>query len=215
MGELWGVCCDDFVENWPEYNSPALHNDAWDWNTTWVYFPTMVCCWKTAPYTGLDIKHLIYMPVRHMVLKIYVPCKYFHVPSQYLYKPCKLMYTAGKISTCPDWKITCPVGHVTTKVYVPWDKIYMPRACGHALNVEPWYSLMALSHYLDQCWLIISKVCGVRVQFRISKEMLKVSLISYNFQKYLSRMTATPPREQWVYKTIFFVFFKVKHNHWV
>ena len=38
---------------------------------------------------GLDIKHLVYMPVGHMVLKIYVPCKNFHVPSQYLYKPCK------------------------------------------------------------------------------------------------------------------------------
>ena len=29
------------------------------------------------------------MPIGHMVLKIYVPCKNFIVPSQYLYKPCK------------------------------------------------------------------------------------------------------------------------------
>ena len=35
------------------------------------------------------VKHLVYMPIGHMVLKIYVPCKKFHVPSQYLYKPCK------------------------------------------------------------------------------------------------------------------------------
>ena len=38
---------------------------------------------------GLDIKHLAYMPVGHVGLKIYMPCKNFYVPSQYLYKPCK------------------------------------------------------------------------------------------------------------------------------
>ena len=79
--------------------------------------------------TGLHMKHLVYMPIRHMVLKMYVPCKNFHMPTQYLYKPCKAyinglmserlnssvlamelllrlsctkpsMYTARKISTC-------------------------------------------------------------------------------------------------------------------
>ena len=65
---------------------------------------------------GLDIKHLAYVPVGHVVLKIYVPCRIFEVPSQYLYKPCKAYYNAGKISTCLDWKITCPIGHVTTKL---------------------------------------------------------------------------------------------------
>ena len=40
-------------------------------------------------FPGLDIKHLAYMPVGHVVLKIYMPCKIFYVPSQYLYKPCK------------------------------------------------------------------------------------------------------------------------------
>ena len=86
--------------------------------------------------TGLDVKHLVYMTIGHVVLKIYVPSKHFHMPNQYL--PCKAyVYTAGKISTCPDWKITCPVGHVSTKVYVPWDKIHMPRVCGHALMSSP------------------------------------------------------------------------------
>ena len=65
---------------------------------------------------GLDIKHLAYMPVGHVVLKIYMPCKNFYVPSQYLYKPCKAYVYCWEISTCPDWKITCPVGHITTKV---------------------------------------------------------------------------------------------------
>ena len=39
--------------------------------------------------SGLDIKHLVYMPIGHVVLKIYVPCKKFHVLSQHLYKSCK------------------------------------------------------------------------------------------------------------------------------
>ena len=30
------------------------------------------------------------MPIGHMVLKIYVPCKNFHMPRQYLYKPCQV-----------------------------------------------------------------------------------------------------------------------------
>ena len=38
---------------------------------------------------GLDIKHLVYMPVGHMYLNVYMPCKNFHVPSQYFNKPCK------------------------------------------------------------------------------------------------------------------------------
>ena len=88
--------------------------------------------------TGLDIKHLVYMPIGHVVLKIYVPCKNFDVPSQYICtSPVKLVYTTEKISACPDWKITCPVRHVTTKVYVSLDKIYMPWARGHALMSTP------------------------------------------------------------------------------
>ena len=56
--------------------------------------------------SGLDIKHLVYMPIGHVVLKIYVPCKNFHLPSQYLYKPCKA-YVHG------------------------WENKYMPRLNNH------------------------------------------------------------------------------------
>ena len=83
------------------------------------------------------IKHLAYMPIRHMVLKIYVPCKKFHVPSQYLYKPCKAYVYCWENKPMPSLKNHLPVGHITTKVYVPWDKIYMPQACGHALMSSP------------------------------------------------------------------------------
>ena len=47
-----------------------------------------------APIAGLDIKHLVYVPIGHVVLKINVPCKNFHMSSQYLHK--------HKISTGPD-----------------------------------------------------------------------------------------------------------------
>ena len=100
------------------------------------------------------MKHLVYMPIRHVVLKIYVPCKNFHVPSQYLYKPCKayVYWWENKYSTCPAWKITCPVGHITTKVYVPWDKIYMPRACGHALMSSPVIDSGWITYIFDRCY---------------------------------------------------------------
>ena len=92
-------------------------------------------------HTGLDIKHLIYMPIGHVVLKIDMPGKYFHVPSQYLYKPCKA-YVYW-------WE----------NKYMSWLKIHLAsRARNHKslcalgqdlhapgmrarLNVEPWHIL--------------------------------------------------------------------------
>ena len=48
----------------------------------------------------VNIKHLVYMPIGHVVLKIYVPCKTFDVLSQYLCKattsPLNLRYTGEK-----------------------------------------------------------------------------------------------------------------------
>ena len=35
------------------------------------------------PKAGINIKHLVYLPNGHMVLKVYVTCKKFHMPSQY------------------------------------------------------------------------------------------------------------------------------------
>ena len=58
--------------------------------------------------TGLDIKHLVYMPIRHVVLKMYVPCKNFDVPSQYLYKPCKAYIYCWKNKYMPRLKNHLP-----------------------------------------------------------------------------------------------------------
>ena len=89
-------------------------------------------CLLNRLFTGLDIKYLVYMPIGHVVLKIYVPCKNFHIPRQNLYKPCKAY------------------------VYC-WENKYMPRLKNHLpslarnlkslcapdmwarLNVEPWF----------------------------------------------------------------------------
>ena len=81
-------------------------------------------------FSGLDIKHLVYMPIRRVVLKIYVPCKIFHVPSQYLYKPCKAYVYCWENKSCPDWKIICQVRHVTAEVDVSWERC-------KRLNVQP------------------------------------------------------------------------------
>ena len=110
---------------------------------------TEINIWPLIP--GHDINHLVYMPIGHMVLKIHVPCKYFHVPSQYLYKPCKAYVYYRENKYVPRLK------HVTTKVYVPWNKIYMPRACGHALMSSPALILISIlwypSHrYISMLW---------------------------------------------------------------
>ena len=69
----YGVSFEDLEQNWPSYNGTTLHS------TLRIHHS----------WAGLDIKRLAYMPVGHVVLKIYMPCKNLYVPSQYLYKPCK------------------------------------------------------------------------------------------------------------------------------
>ena len=98
-------------------------------------------------FSGLDIKHLVYMPIGHVVLKTNLPCKNFHVPGQYLYKPCKAYVYC--------WE----------NKYKPWLKNHLPsRAHNHRflcavgqdlhapgmwarLNVEPWFC--NISHWLS------------------------------------------------------------------
>ena len=104
---------------------------------------------------GLDIKHMVYMPVWHVVLNIYLPCTNFHMPSQYLYKPCKayvhcwenkcmLILKNHLPSRARNHKSLCALGQ---------DLQYMPRACGHALMSSPGHasSRVSWSHaqYID------------------------------------------------------------------
>ena len=78
------------------------------------------------------VKHLVYMPIGHMVLKIVVPCKNFHLPNQYLYKPCKAYVYCWENKYMPWLKSHLRSWAHDHKVYVPWDKIYMPSSCGNA-----------------------------------------------------------------------------------
>ena len=63
---------------------------------------------NTVCLTGLDIKHLVHMPVGHVVLKIYVPFKNLHMPSQYLYKPCTVYVYCWKNKYMPTVKNHLP-----------------------------------------------------------------------------------------------------------
>ena len=58
--------------------------------------------------SGLDIKHLVNMPIGHVVIKIHMPCKNVDVPSQYLYKPCKAYVYCWKNKYMPRLKIHLP-----------------------------------------------------------------------------------------------------------
>ena len=104
---------------------------------------------------GLGIKHLVYMPIEHMVLKIYVPCKNFHVPSQYLYKPCKAYVYC--------WE----------NKYVPRPKNHLPsRACNHkslcALE-QDLHAWTAPSHHLNQRWNIVNWTLGNKLQWNFNR----------------------------------------------
>ena len=75
------------------------------------------------------------MPVGHLVLKIYVPCKNFHMP-------CKASVYCWKNKYMPILKNHLPSRACTSnrKNYVPWDKIYkiyMARGMRARLNVKP------------------------------------------------------------------------------
>ena len=72
------------------------------------------CCLLAVsyPYLGLDIKHLVYMPIGHVVIKISVPHKNFHGPSQYLYRSCKAYCPACRttlVATRFRVAVICPI----------------------------------------------------------------------------------------------------------
>ena len=124
---------------------------SWEWRCRWSSADRR-CSNYIWMSSGLDIKHLVYMPIGHMVLKIDEPCKNFHMPSQYLYKPCKAYVYC--------WE----------NKYMPWLKNHLPsRACKHKslcalgqdlhapgirarLNVEPWSLLPIKVSLILEVW---------------------------------------------------------------
>ena len=87
---------------------------------------------------GLDNKHLVYMPIGHVVLKMYMPSKNFHVPSQYLYKPCKVYVHCWKNKYMPRLKIHLPCRTHNHKSLCALRQDLHAPGMQARLNDEPW-----------------------------------------------------------------------------
>ena len=113
-----------WLSSWPgnKRTGRTVHNNpimmAWMRLIVMILAPVLLPQLAVTAGHCLYIKHLVYMPIGHVVLKIYVPCKNFHVPSYYLYKSCKAYVY--------NWK-------KPTKVYKPWDKSTCPGHVGTPL----------------------------------------------------------------------------------
>ena len=113
------------------------------------------------------------MPIGHVVLKIYVPCKNFHMSSQYLYKSCKAY------AYC--WK----------NKYMPWLKIHLPfQACKYkslcALRQDLHAPGMWAHLNIEPCEWVISSVNGfspfwLAVFARTTADQLWIGPIERNF----------------------------------
>ena len=90
-------------------------------------------------FSGLDIKHLVYMPVGHVVLKIYGPCKNFHVPSQYLCKPCKAYVHCWENKYMPRLKNHLPCRARNHKSLCALRQDLHAPGMRARLNVDPWF----------------------------------------------------------------------------
>ena len=125
---------------------------------------------------GLALSIWFTCPIRHMDLKIDVSCKNFHMPSEYLYKPCKAYVYCWENKYMPWLKNHLPSQARNHKSSDALRKdLHAPgmRTCLNSLWPSDviWRQgsrstlaqvmvccLTAPSHYLNQCWLMISGV---------------------------------------------------------
>ena len=99
--------------------------------------------------TGLDIKHLAYMPIGHVVLKTDVPCKNFHVPSQYSYKPCKAYVYCWKNKYMPRLKNHLPSRASNHKSLSALGQNLHAPGPGHTLMSSPvWRNCKKINQFL-------------------------------------------------------------------
>ena len=84
----------------------------------------------------------------------------------------------------------------------PSDAIWWPRS-GSTLPQVPVviaFCLMAPSHYLNQCWLLISEV----LKHSLDSNFIggaEATILCYEFENYTFNITATSPRGHWVKET--------------
>ena len=86
----------------------------------------------------LDITHLVYMPVGHVVLKIYMPYKNVHVHSQYLHKPCKAYIDWWENKYMPRLKNHLPTQTHNHKSFSALIQDLQALGMRARINVEPW-----------------------------------------------------------------------------
>ena len=122
---------------------------------------------KQRSETGLDIKHLVYVP---MVLKIYVPCKNFDVPNQYLYKPSKAYVYCWKNKYMPRLKNHLPSWARNHKCLCALGQDLHAPGTWARLNVKPCDTVTILSAngsaaFKESCshWLKLLRQCHVAV----------------------------------------------------
>ena len=112
----------------------------WKACITWHFWTTnrkLTFSWKITLQGAIPpLKHLVYMPVGHVVLKIYVPCKNLHLPSQYLYKPCKAYVHCWENKYMPRLKNHLPSpARIHKSLCAPRQDLHAPGMRAH-LNVE-------------------------------------------------------------------------------
>ena len=79
----------------------------------------------------------------------------------------------------------------------PGDAIWRQRS-GSTLAQAMACCLMAASHYLNQCWLIISKVLYIIHLRTLSKEAMKVPISKASLKTEFLKLHPNPLRGQWV-----------------
>ena len=149
-----------------EDNNPIMM--AWMRLIVMILAPVLLPQLAVAAGHCLDIKHLVYMPIGHVVLKIYVPCKNFHVPNYNLYKSCKAyVYYWKKNKYMPRMKSHLPCRASNHKSLCALRQIYIPWARGHAFmpsslsECEVWGKTGPYSiHFHGRAARAISRYCG-------------------------------------------------------
>ena len=140
---------------------------------------TFTCHWLT----GLNIKHLVYVPVGHMVLKIYVPWKIFHMPSQYLYKPFKAYVHSWGSKYMPSLKNHFPSRARSDKNLRALGQDLHAPGMRARLNVKPW--LNSFYPPLQWSWkrgILVSPCASVCPSVRLWTESCPLCIFNNNHQ---------------------------------
>ena len=96
------------------------------------------------------------MPIRYMVLKIYLPCKYLYLPRKYLYKPCKADVYCLENKQVPRPKNHLPLGAQDHKSLHALGQNPLALGIQAHVDVEPWCVLIIMSAdipVIQQTWV--------------------------------------------------------------